>query len=249
MRVNFKHTGFSLTEVLMAVGILAVGLLLVATMFPAAIYMTTVASERTMAAIIADEAFAKIQIYGIDGNTVNNDPCNCHDWGDEMYKANKIAESEFAYPSVDPNGGSSQYYWSALYRKTPGNDADKEYQITVFVARKTNPGLTYESGSTAKRSSSKTWPMPLELTAGSPSGNTITIATDAKLVNPPATIVDNKTGRLYSVVKRGEGGVDTKITLDRDWEDTGVSTIWLIPPPESGGKNAGVEAYQRIIKF
>jgi prepilin-type N-terminal cleavage/methylation domain-containing protein len=237
-----RHTGFSLVEVLMAIGILTIGLLLVATMFPAAIYMTSIASERTMAAIVADEAFAKIQLYGIITNT---DPCSCTDWGDEM-KA-QIDANEFSYPPVDSNG-SSQYFWSAIYRKTDKNPDSAEYQITVFVARRMNSGLTYESGKAAAHSGGKTWPMPIEVAANGINGNTIKIPADAKLVNPSTTIVDNETGRLYSVVKRGEDNDATKITLDRKWEGT-ISTVWLIPPPESGGKNAGVEVYQRIIKF
>jgi len=233
-------------EVLMAVGILAVGLLLVATMFPAAIYMTTVASERTMAAIVADEAFAKIQIYEVNGiTTPSTDPCSsCTDWGDEM--GTKIAESEFSYPPVDPCGGSSQYYWSALYRKTNNNPADNEYQITVFVARKMNPSLTYKDNTR----NPVNWPVPIEIgiAAGSKDSPTMDIdGGDENLVNPSATIVDNETGKLYTVVKRGDGG-DNVVTLDRNLESD-ISDIWLIPPSESGGKNAGVEVYQRIIKF
>ena len=45
----------------MAVGLLAVGMLFIAGFFPVGIHLTTVATERTMAPIVADEAFAKIQ--------------------------------------------------------------------------------------------------------------------------------------------------------------------------------------------
>jgi prepilin-type N-terminal cleavage/methylation domain-containing protein len=241
MKNKNKQSGFSLTEVLMAVGILTVGMLLVATMFPAAIYMTTVASERTMAAIVADEAFAKIQLYGIED--ASNDPNKCFDWGDEMLIANKIAESEFEYPSVDPCSNSSQYYWSALYKKKNDILGDKEYLITVFVARKTNPGLTYISNS----GSGSSRPVPYEITGlnelkDSPE---LTIsAGNEKLVNPPAKIIDNATGKLYAVVKRN----DADVTLDRPLEEN-IADIWLIPPSETGGKNAGIEVYQRIIKF
>jgi prepilin-type N-terminal cleavage/methylation domain-containing protein len=231
-----KHTGFSLVEVLMAVGILAVGLLLIATMFPAAIYMTTVASERTMAAIVADEAFAKIQLYGLKDTSHNTDPCNCYDY--ELDGGVVIDANEFSYPPVDSNG-ISQYFWSAIYRKTPGNDKDNEYQITVFVARRMNPGLTYP-GLPSDR------PTPFRLV----NVDVNDLADKAKYISPPTTIVNNIDGQLYSVVKKEKNSLDKIVlTFDRPWQGGNSATIWLIPPPESGGKNAGVEVYQRIIKF
>src|SRR3989304_725254 len=77
MNVDYQNTryeirdthdarGFSLTEVLLAMGTLAVGMLFIAGVFPVSIHFTTVASERTIAAAVADEAFAKIKLYGIN---------------------------------------------------------------------------------------------------------------------------------------------------------------------------------------
>ena len=61
---NFNK-GFSLTECLLAIGILAVGMLFIAGVFPVGIHFTTVATERTIAAVVADEAFAKIRLYAL----------------------------------------------------------------------------------------------------------------------------------------------------------------------------------------
>jgi prepilin-type N-terminal cleavage/methylation domain-containing protein len=241
MGIRQKNNGFSLTEVLMAVGILTVGMLLIATMFPAGIYLTAVASERTMAAVVADEAFAKIQLYGMENIDTHNDPNSCFDWGDEMLIANKIAESEFAYPSVDPCSSSSQYYWSAIYRKTQSNAFDREYQITVFVARKTNPGLSFKDngGGTINR------PVPIKIAAaGLKDSSELAVAGNENVVNPPVKIIDDETGKLYTVVRRN----DTDVTLDRPLEEN-IANIWLIPPSQSGGRNADVEVYQRIMKF
>ena len=83
-------------------GILSIGMMLVATMFPVAVYLTAVASERTMAAIVADEAFAKIQLYGVNISSLQwNLPrnTNCTDY--EKVFLN-IDPNEFAYPAVDP---------------------------------------------------------------------------------------------------------------------------------------------------
>jgi len=52
-------------EVLLAIGVLAIGLLFVAGTFPVGIFLTTSATEQTIAPLVADEAFAKIRIYSL----------------------------------------------------------------------------------------------------------------------------------------------------------------------------------------
>ena len=63
--------GFSLTEVLLAVGILAVGMLFIAGTFLVGIHFSTIATEQTIAAVASDEAFAKIKLYGVNLNDPN----------------------------------------------------------------------------------------------------------------------------------------------------------------------------------
>ncbi len=57
--------GFSLTEMLIATGIMAIGLVLVALIFPVGVKLTTMTTEKSIAAVVADEAFAKIHLYGL----------------------------------------------------------------------------------------------------------------------------------------------------------------------------------------
>jgi prepilin-type N-terminal cleavage/methylation domain-containing protein len=229
-----KNNGFTLAEVLMAVGILSIGLMLIATMFPAALYLTTVASERTMASIVADEAFAKIHLYGL-----SNSPHDINDYNDFTL----MNSNEFSYPSVDPcSTDLRQYYWSAVYKK-----ADPNYIFTVFVARKTSPSHTYwqwRDGSFYQRPKL----IRLDITAIQNNAEvTVTNAGLAKYVNPPTAVLDNATCKIYHIIDRNS----TTVTLDRPWEDVPLSPdhIWLIPPPQSGGKNADIEVYQEIIKF
>ncbi len=66
MRKKRQYRGFSLTEVLMAVGTLAVGMIFISGTFLTGIHFSTIATERTIAAVVADEAFAKVRVYGID---------------------------------------------------------------------------------------------------------------------------------------------------------------------------------------
>ena len=50
----------------MAAGILLVGFLLIAGTFPVGVKLTAVATERTIGVVAAEEAMAKIHLYGID---------------------------------------------------------------------------------------------------------------------------------------------------------------------------------------
>jgi len=237
MKTKIKNNGFSLTEVLMAVGILSIGLMLVATMFPAALYLTTVASERTMAAIVADEAFANIQFFGL----TTPYPSGISDYN-EHTSMNAI---EFSYPPVDPCTNNRQYYWSALCRRT---DPD-EYLVTVFVSRKTSPGHTYYGG--ADGGSRPKAILVDVIVQAAPNDDELQISDGNEMnVNPPTTILDDATGKIYRVIDRKIDEPNT-IKLDRVWENAPLSPdhIWLVPPPLSGGQNADIEVFQRIIRF
>jgi prepilin-type N-terminal cleavage/methylation domain-containing protein len=278
MKSAIKQSGFSLTEVLMAVGILSIAMMMIAAMFPVAIYLTSVAAERTMAAIVADEAFAKIQLYGFenpvpqpddstnraifydktyDYEQAHNDPCLGGTY-DLFPDINEINPIEFSYPPVDPCTNSRQYYWSALCRKLDANatSTDTQYLVTVFVARKTNPALTYYWYDPCHYCDPNR-PRVIDIDVNdSPSGPDrlkIVESDKAKYVNPPTTIFDANTGQFYRVTdKIGIGNIDANIvTLDRNWDANGQQRpVWLIPPPETGGRNAGIEVYgPRIIKF
>lgn len=226
----------------MAVGILSVGMMLIATMFPVAIYLTSVASERTMASIIEDEAIAKIRLYGFGSAAGTGD----------YESAVSIDPNEFSYPSVDPHNPNPQYYWSAIYRKLSATDPN--YQITVFVARKTNAGLMYPDPANLTGPPINT-PRLIQISVTVTTGsNILTTSTgQAKYLNAQTAIVDDTTGKIYRVIDRkADTAGNPVITIDRNWADgTGNYSVnvWLIPPPTSGGKNADIEVYQRTISF
>ena len=217
----------------MAVGILSIGMMLIATMFPVGIYLTGVGVERTMASIIYDEAVAKIRLYGLPGL-----PSGTGDYETQLGTAN-IDPCEFSYPSVDPCTTNPQYYWSALYKQLSGN----EYQITVFVARKTSSNLTYKSKFYNR-------PRVIDVNVQDVLGKSNELNVfdgNEAYVNSSATIFDTKTAQLYRVIER----VGNVITLDRDWDANAPQKrpIWLVPPPDTGGRNADIEVYQGTMKF
>jgi type II secretory pathway pseudopilin PulG len=242
-----KHNGFSLTEVLLAVGTIAVGMLFIAGVFPVAIHFTTIASERTVAAVVADEAFAKIRLYGViaDFNSWPVPPAvACVDFRDV---ANGVINlDEFSYPS-DPNRDISdkQFYWSALCRLPEGNyltnDPNRLVQVTVFVCRKVGRGSMYQ-GMPGDR------PVPVSV------GVVAIVAPDTLQIAQPEfigdgyTIVDNVSGQIYRVLER-DAVVPDRIILDRPWQGSDIGSVWVIPPPTSGGRNPCIAVYQRVIRF
>jgi prepilin-type N-terminal cleavage/methylation domain-containing protein len=259
MRDKIKNRGFSITEVLMAVGVLAVGMIFIAGVFPVAIYFTTVSMERTIAAVAADEAFAKIRLYGIDSFKLPN-VVNCVDFNDATVA---ISEAEFAYPSTDITGpkradttGHKQYYWSALCRRVDANDPNTPtVQVTVFVSRKPGPGLTYPD---PKGGSDITLPKPfkIEVSNSGLSSNELRITGPSPVdmrktyINDGSTIEDNATGKIYRVLERYAASNQDTILLDKDWTGGGPnSAVWVVPPAVGSGKNPCMVVYQKEIRF
>ena len=234
MKSERKYRGFSLTEVLLAVGTFGIGMIFVAGVFPVAIHFTTVATERTIAAVVADEAFAKIRLYGV----VDFNLPGCINFNDVSF----VNQSEFAYPSTDPDIMQKQYYWSALCRRVDPNS--QLVQVTVFVSRKIGSGTMYVGGQNC--------PVLVPVSVSGVFGNrelTIQNPDEETFINDGYTIVDNETGDIYRVVERYADTPDT-IELDRPWQ--GVNSpdlVWVVPPPVGGGRYPCITIYQRVIGF
>jgi len=271
MNYKLKNRGFSLTEVLLSVGTLAVGMIFIAGVFPVGIHFTTIATERTIAAIAADEAFAKIKIYA-KGDPSKNLPGDddidlsklavdkLRDFNDkDIFPAVKDANSnEFTYPS-DPNINISrkQYCWSALCRRVGAdpNSNSRLVQVTVFVCRKTSTGLRYPKDDLDVPEYD--WPMPVIVgveDAGAKDRLRIRKRSDAsgdkRFINDGSTIVDNYSGQIYRVLER-VATADDEIVLDRDWDDDtpDPDKVWVVPPPVGGGRYPCIAVYQKVIRF
>lgn len=264
MRTNRKHKGFSLAEVLLAIGTLAVGVLFVAGVFPVGIHLTTVAIERTIAAIAADEAFAKIKLYAKDTGGINFgvggiETDHLKDFNDVLTGV-EIDPCEFAYPSTDVPAEQKHYYWTALCRRVDANNPNSRLvQVTVFVCRKANPNLKYYDPDDPQRGDVVDWPMPVRVVVRKGPVNNeleivktggIDIPDERPFINDGYTIVDDKTGRIYRVLERYAPPDDNKVLLDRNWKSPfEPENVWVVPPPVGGGRGPCIGVYQKVIRF
>jgi hypothetical protein len=240
-------------ETLMAVGTLAIGLLFIGGTFMTGVYLSTVSTERTMASVIADEAFAKIELYGLDPNSpvLRNAP------GFISYDQVKtMPVAEFRYPStwVSATPGR-QYSWSAICKRVSTNVPTADHpagpsrlvQFTVFVCRQTGGQLKYwvRPADGASRLDPCDLPRPVRVTIEQTAGTdprTVrirdAIGTDTideqTFISDGASIVDEATGQIYRVLERLAASPDT-IALDRPWTGGAITPptgggVWVIPP-------------------
>ena len=249
MNYELKNDGFSLVEILLAVGTLGIGMLFIAGTFLAGIHFSTIATEQTTAAIVADEAFAKVRLYATGNTTDLRDDIDIskltvyelRDVNDAL--TIKIESEEFAYPSTDTDVSLKQYYWSALCRLVSDNPDSRLVQVTIFISRKVSSTALYPNG--------KARPVPMKVgISAAADNNLITITeTDKKTwINDSYKIVDDSTGRIYQVVERTAEQPDV-IRLNQPWQGSTTGSVWVIPPPVNGGKNPTIAIYQKVMRF
>jgi len=241
MRTNKRHKGFSLTEILLALGTLAIGMVFVGGTFLTGIHLSTIATERTIAAVIADEAFAKIRLYGLD----MTDPDFSSSQLTGYQSLTPIAEKEFAYPSTDMPL-NKQYYWSALCRPVVSDPNNRLVQVTVLISRKVSTATMYPGGS------SRPVPVLVAVSPASGPGNesrlAITNPAEQTYINDGSTLVDSQTGMIYRVLERDPDAPNT-IVLDRTWQTGTAQSVWVVPPPVDGGRDPCIAVYQKVISF
>jgi type II secretory pathway pseudopilin PulG len=257
MNNKLGKKGFSLTEVLLAVGTLAIGMLFIAGTFLVAVHFSTIATERTIAAVAADEAFAKIRIYDPNlAGLLPNRQTPLEIIPLKIY-GTFFPTDEFAYPSTG-TVAEKQYYWSALCRRV---GADPNFvQVTVFVSRK--------AGFAAKYCVRDPLNWPQLVTGNRPVAVALSVSQGTKLfelvindlnpsdgineanfVNDGYTLIDDTTGQIYRVLERYQPPADNAIHLDKPWDGGSTGSVWVVPPPAGGGRYPCIAVYQRVIRF
>lgn len=264
-----QQRGFSLTETLMAVATLAIGLTFIAGTFLTGIYFATLSTERTIAAVVAEEAFAKVLIFRLDPN----DPDLKADGFTPYEDLVTLPADEFRYPSVRDQA-SRQYSWAAICRQVvdgnnvgPGAGGDL-VQCVVFVSRQTGERSSYwkrKSGGSGLDLESTDLPRPMRVNVAqqkSPATPDELVVKDAvtgdatderTFLSEGAILVDDATGEIYRMLERSPVQVD-RVKLDRNWAGGDLTSgsggwVWVVPPAAAGGRNPCVAVYQKILRF
>jgi hypothetical protein len=250
-----RYCGFSLIEVLLAVGTLAIGMIFIGGTFLVAIHLSGVSADQTTATIVANEAFAKIKIFRVN-------PAACAVDSQTLFETlmswpvpgsppvtGSIDPNEFAYPSTRTLS-QKQYFWSALCRRDPNDPAQRTLQVTVFVSRKVGAGTRYRDP-LAPLNPNKWIDRPVAMpvgVSGAIGDPVLTITGDASWIGTGYTIVENSTGEVFRVVNQGPG---PQIALDPDkpWRWNGAGVVWVVPPPVGRGKGPCIAVYQGEVRF
>lgn len=249
MRTNRNIQGFSLIEVLMAVGTLAIGMIFIGGTFLVGIHFSTIATERTIAAVAADEAFAKVRIFGVNLADPNFNVIDQQVLFKGVVSNKPLNPNEFAYPSIKTLA-ESRYCWSALCRRVNLSDPNV-LQVTVFVSRRVGISAKYRNPvDPFDERIALTRPVPLRVDVSANPGDVLTIKVfDERIfINDGYTIIENSSGRIYRVVERAvDSSPLNEITLAQPWQ--GGDTVWVVPPPFGGGRGPCIAVYQKTITF
>ena len=247
---------------MLAVATLAIGMMFIAGTFLTGVYFSTTSTERTIAAVAADEALAKMRIYGLDPNHANLKT----DGFVPYEQLVTIPAEEYLYPSTREEP-SRQYSWAAICRRMSAGS--RLVQCTVFLSRQT-AGATYWARKTGADGPQLGTPNPdlprpvrVNIVQDAAAANTSevsiqdAVSTDAveerAFINDGSVLVDDKTGQIYRVLERYANQPD-KIRLDRPWTGGAIVApaggwVWVIPPAASGGRDPTVAVYQEVLRF
>jgi len=252
----------------LAAGILVIGFMLIAGTLPVGVKLTAMGTERTIGAVAADEAFAKVRLFGLRNPTQANpwpaDPnVHCVDYvGISHQNFLNSNNAEHSYPSTDVRPDTKKYYWAAMCKYNLIDLGMETFQVTVFVSRDTGLNTKYPNPgdplNTLPLVPLERYPRPVPVPVdamGVATGmvDRIQVAAGyAGLITDESVLLDDRTGQIMRVLARDR--IDpTIITLEDALFDVDAAPapryVWVIPPAKGSGRNPCVGVYQRTIKF
>lgn len=277
MNRRLKNKGFSLTEVLLAAGILVIGFMLIAGTLPVGIKLTAIGTERTIGATAADEAFAKVQLFGLRKPIPVAWPADpnvhCVDYIGISHQSFLTSNNiEYNYPSTDIRPDVKKYHWAAMCKYNMVDYGLDTFQVTIFVSRDTGLNTKYPYGDYGGIFSLADYPRPIPVVVQpvDAADNVIAVGsgmwadrihvlttgpTDpmGRAITDESVLLDDRTGQIIRVLEREDD--PTFVTLEAALFEVDAAPplvpryVWVLPPANGSGRYPGVGVYQRTISF
>ncbi|ARN57634.1 type IV pilus modification PilV family protein [Sedimentisphaera salicampi] len=251
-RTNKK--AFTLTEVLMSMGIFVIGMSLVASVFPLGISLTAKNAEKTVGSLAADKFKADMQILAKQSTAA--------DFGDVF---SNLSEDIFEYRVKDEEG-RSEYLIAALLSPPSGHAR----RLIIVPCRKIFENSLYRTNDNKFSQNTDDFSDYPNLVAlaldkdidDSRPGNLLKLdnafagETDPSwrdfLVKEAIIIADN-TGNDYEIEEIFTEGSDVYLRIDEflgDSEREDITSIWTVPPAANGGmRSPAISVYETVLNF
>ena len=258
-----NKTAFTLTEVLISMGIFAVGMVLVMSVFPLGLSLTVQNAEQTIASAAADSFENKIKILAPTSSATNFTALNFRTIQSVFdLSGDGVSDSVFLYPS-DTVADDGVYVICAIGKLVSSPDV----RLIEFVCRKSYKSNLYRTTDDPLSSDKDDWealPEPVkvemdkDIDTDKP-GNILKLDNDwinmsnpawTDFIVPNSLIVADNTGDQFKVEEVLADGFFRINKFLTDADRANIEFIWLVPPAANGGnKSPAVAVYESIIEF
>ena len=219
--------GFTLAEILIALGILAIGMSMVAAIFPAAMEFNRRSNNSTLGTIICENGLTlselKLTAEVLDAAA---SPGQLLIYADDAHYTDNPSNPD--PPAVPPPFTRKQQHYPT--------DTDTSRTGFVMMARKDpNKGSTYQLVTVAYRKTDKDNTVALVLITCDISGRVITSASDLRIGTP---LINRETGEFAFVDSINADGTEGTLDIDpnvRNINGENVSCYVLLERTSSGG--------------
>lgn len=235
-----RSAGFSLVELMIAIGIFAIGAIAVASIFPVAILLQKQTMDDGNARAFAESATAMVLARGFDAasvqagvtgsDTVYPVPAALDDWevSDRSYRSGLNLENR-------------RVFWVPLFfadDHTQAAVADRGYRVYLFVVQ-SRRNATYPQGGAASNwanqpdaGAAAAVPGVRRITASVSPPKTFAFDNDPRLVRTGEKVLD-ELGRDWIVTKATDTGIEVNGTIS----GTGSIDLWAADPGTSGSSS------------
>ena len=256
---RLRRSGFTLLEVMLAMGIFVVGFIAIAAIFITAVHLqkrtldeiTTQEIGDNVEAVLLANPLTTAEINGFYYQTTGTNTQNTHVKRilDSAYTPPthlKWSVGDRSYPVLDANDATNilrrNYYWVPLIRDANGEPNAPAWQIYVMILRRphrgsanfTKPLAPLVADDYANPDDDDKVPTVRRLAITSSDAKNFFFGNDPRILNEGDWLLDNN-GNIYRVVEAKDGGVVIDGVISQF--PTDPFELWIGVPPDNQGAN------------